>query len=345
MIAATYNKNFIQKNNYNKNFKYGLSFNGNFFDIRDRDFGESKLNANAFVNIMVNNIGIESSADYITQQLTNNLSGKTKYDYFNLNSRAVLKVNNTIQVKAGINLGLYDDNTFFAPSGSIAIKLNDAFTFFGEYSPGTQFLSVSDFKGLNRYSVADSTDNIVQKVKHKFNTALRYQFIRYVEISVGASYSVFDNYLYFQDTLFTGLFNSSSLDDVNKFAIYTNIMFHMGPAGYLYTAAAFNNVENSDNKIVPYNPKITASAVYGYAFDFGLSLRSKINYRSSSFSDLENNSEIPQYFDLSLMFEYELNNNLRITFDLINLINRKNFIWSGYREMKFDFIAGVDYRW
>ncbi|MBL1212157.1 MAG: hypothetical protein HND52_02270 [Ignavibacteriae bacterium] len=336
---------FGLKNNYNKNFKYGISFNSSFFDIRDRDFGESKFHTNAFIDMMVSSFGIQGDADFISQHLTNNISGKTNYNYFSTDSRAVLRINSAMQAKAGINLAIYDGNSFFAPTGSISIKLNEALTFFGEYAPGTNFISISDFKRRNRYSIVDSTDNIVQKEKHKFNAALRYQFLRYVEISAGASYSKFDNYVYFQDSTFNGLFNSSSIDDVNKISIYANLMFHMGPLGYFYADAAWQNVEDSGNNQIPYNHNFTAELIYGYNFENGFSFSTKADFRSAAYADIQNKIEVPDYFNLSLMMEYKLSNHLRFTFDLHNLINRKNFLWSDYREKKFDFVAGVDYRW
>ncbi len=336
---------FGLKNTFNKNFKYGISFTGNIYDMSEKDFGESKLISNAFVELMLSNFGIHSDAQYVNQDLTNNLNSKSNYNYFSTDSRAILKINSAVQVKAGIFLSAYNGNSFFAPVGSVSIKLSDALTFLGEYAPGTKFLSTSDFKNQNRYAVFDSTDNIIEKEKHQLKAAIRYQFFKYVEISAGASFSAFDNYVYFQDVKKAGLFDVLSMDDVNRFSIFGNFMFHAGPFGYFYGDVTFQNVEDSDNNVLPYSPKIFASLIYGYDFENGFAVKSKIDFRSAAYTDIKNTQEVPSYFDLSLMFEYELYDNLRLTLELNNLISRKNYLWSGYQEKQLDFVLGVDYRW
>jgi outer membrane receptor protein involved in Fe transport len=142
-----------------------------------------------------------------------------------------------------------------------------------------------------------------------------------------------------------GLFDVLSMDDVNRFSIFGNFMFHAGPFGYFYGDVTFQNVEDSDNNVLPYSPKIFASLIYGYDFENGFAVKSKIDFRSAAYTDIKNTQEVPSYFDLSLMFEYELYNNLRLTFELNNLISRKNYLWSGYQEKQLDFVLGVDYRW
>jgi len=339
------NLSFGIKNTFNKNLKYGISLTGNIYEISENDYGESKFTLNAFIDLAVSNIGIHSEGIFISQDLTNALTSKSNYNYFSTDSRAILKINNAVELKAGINLSIYDGNSFFAPVGSISMKLSDAITFLGEYSPGTNFHSTSDFKNVNRYAVFDSTNNIIEKEKHKFKVAIRYQFLKYIEIALGASYSQFDNFIYFSDIKSAGLFNVMHKDDVSMLGIFGNFMFHLGPFGYFYGDIEWQYVEDSENNILPYNPNLISNLIYGYSFDNGLSLKSKITYRSSAYSDLKNSGEIPSYMDLALFFEYGLSENLRLTLELNNLINRKNYLWSGYQEKGLDFVLGVDYRW
>jgi hypothetical protein len=343
--TQTTNVAFGIKNTLNRNFKYGFKLSGNIFDIAENNFGESRLTADAFIDLMVSSFGIHSDAQFINQDLTNNPTGKTNYSYLSTDSRAVFQINSSVQLKAGINLAVYNGNSFFAPGGNATIKLNEAVTFIAEYSPGTKFFGAGEMKNQNRFAVFDSTDNIIEREKHKLKAAIRYQFLQYIEISGGASYSVFDNYVYYQDKKTPGLFDVENTDGVKSFSIFGNFMFHAGPFGYFYGEAVFRNVEDSDKNLLPYNPKLFSSLIYGYIFENGFTIKSKIDYHSAVYTDIQNSMELPPYFNLALMFEYELFSNLRLTFDLNNLINRKNYLWSGYQEKQLDFVAGVDYRW
>jgi len=131
---------------------------------------------------------------------------------------------------------------------------------------------------------------------------------------------------------------------MNSISPYANFLFYLGPSGELYTSLQFSDIEDTDGKQIPYLPVFSLNAHYTYRFENGLTSTIKLDYLSKRFADIQNEISIGDYFDLGLSFIYSFQPNLDLTLDINNILNQKNYLWNGYKEVPLNIIIGVNYR-
>ncbi len=335
----------VQINNLlNPHFIFSVDISDNFSNISDENFKENLLNVKSFIKTSVSNFALAVNLDYKRQNLTNNLVSSKNFNYFFIRSSLGFDATSLIRVQAGVNYFNSGGTNNIYPYGSVAIKLNNSLTLFGEYSPSVELLTNLSFLEQNKYFIPQQFINKLVKYSNSFKASIKYEYRRILEIDAGAQYNNSPFYPYFSESSTKGFF--TSLDaDAESIGGFVNLFFHLGRFGYFYSSAEYNNTTDNNGNTIPYHPKAKANLVYGYEFLFGLKAELDVYYNSKSYADLQNTKEVKQFFDAGLNFDYKLMQNFSVTLKVNNLSDHKNFYWLGYQEKPVDVIAGIKYRW
>lgn len=326
-------------------YNFGLELSGNIFEMENIKFEEKQFGAKAFVEFNISRFAVRADAEYSNQNLTNNLTAEDSYDYLAGSAFAKIDLSKDLSVRGGVSYAKQDNNNLFSPYGSIKIKFSKEISLYGEFNPGAEFITIKDFVSTNRYFNLGAVDNLFTKHKMRFNSTIKYEYEKYVEVGFSVNYSKSDNYGFYSDVLRTGFFNINTASNVQtiKGGVYS--IFHLGPMGQLYGSVNYCQSKFDNDNFVPYHPKFNGQVNYSYLLPIGLELNPKITFASGSYSDILNTNELDAYIDLGIEFKYKLLTNLLITAEFNNITNTKNFVYNGYEEKPFDIILGIDYRW
>jgi len=322
---------------------FGLVFNDKYYKQKDDEISENIFGTNAFVKFKVYNSDIKLEGSYKNQSV-NSESGQFGNTYFyNILGTLTIHPFNFINLRGGIYFSESNGNTFFTPYAYGSIKLNKSLTVYGEFSPNTEFKTLSDFRDANRYYQLNNFTNLFIENKVNFKAAVKYEYERYFEISAGAGYLNSDNNFYFEDNIKNGFFTIYKDDIENTFA-FVNFLFRRGPFGQFYSELKLQHITGSNSKKVPYHSSILADANYSYSWtDFEVKL--KLNYFSESFTDFLNTNKIPAKINAGIDLSYEIFENFDLTLSLQNLLNDKYYYFRNYKAKPFDLIAGFEFRW
>lgn len=363
------------ENYYGDIFKYHFSFSGNQLDMKEVDIKEANLKFLGDTKIQFGKFALLLSGEYDKQSISRN-TNDDDYSFYNAIGGIQFQISDGLILSGGVGYYnadvkdwvpvnqtfVYDNftNDLFAPWGEIQYTLNDYISLSATYKPQIDFRTITDNLKINPYihlrvpsDVSDnSMDNSSTKYNHKIDINLTYGYKKYYEIVVGAEYFAADNYAFFNSSFtsnnFTTHLNSFKIDkaeNVKSFSVYANALYHLGPFGWFYGDAKFQNVKSDlSSSYVPYKPKLSLQVVYGYEFEFGLSAELKLHYLKDTYADIDNNIMLDDYVNLGANFRFAFTNNFDFTLHLNNLLNRDNYFWLGYIEPPFDFTAGIDFR-
>lgn len=330
-------------------FDFGAGAKVNYFDIARNDFNERVFSLNGFGEYKMTFNSVFGKIEYISQSIKNNFLLDEETDYLELEGGVKFKPMNSLNFMFGANISKQGNNSFFTPVASIKTKINSYLSFLGEFSPSGEFLTTRQLVNQNMFFSVEDDRNIFIKHKSKLKLALQYQYDKYYEISAGVAYQKSRNYPYFSDegNLFDaqyGIFNLEKLEEVKKYSVFLDLLFHLGPLGQLYGEAELQDFTNRFDKQIPYHPEIKASAAYGYSFPNGLNFKSELEYNSKVFTTLDNDEQLPSFVELSVSLGYNIFDNLILTLDLQNILGRKNYFLRYYESKPFDIIAGIEYK-
>jgi outer membrane receptor protein involved in Fe transport len=171
---------------------------------------------------------------------------------------------------------------------------------------------------------------------------LKYEYDKYFEIDAGIKYRSSDRIPYYK-TGEEGKFDIGTAD-ATLFTIFGDFLFHRGPYGRFYGNIELNSAKDNDDNRVPYHPVLTGELSYGY--DLGIiDLYSTLYYSTSAYTDIPNEEEVPQYFNLGAGMNLKIEENFSLFFELNNLLNRNIYFWKGYKEPPLDLVGGLIFRW
>lgn len=354
-------------NQFNEIFKYGINLYGNYLDIKESAFKELIYSADISLRFISPKFNFDFEGLLTQQKLDYTFSDQETLGYYNAGGAVIYKVSPDVYLKGGAkfyladnyNWGEIDNEKFFAPIGEIGMKLNNRLSIVMAYNPHAEFITTSDLIGENRYiTVSESKnvppwDNTNHNVFEKYNSNIRidlkYAYDKYYELNFRVEYAVVDNYHFFSNeglipASFVETFDTAILDDVKLFMASADALYHLGPFGWLYGSAEYLSATVDPVDQIPYHPHFNIDASYGYKFNFGFTMEFGIIYRSEMYADILNSVLVDDYINLTTELRYSLIKNLDLTFTLNNLLNRDNYLWIGYIEKPFDFVAGIDYR-
>ncbi len=334
---------FNIKNDFTKNFLFNLNLTDKVSNISQEVYKENNLRfkGDALLKFPVVNVG--AAIDYRNHSITNLLGDNSGKDFLLLRPTAGLFFTKLIKGTFGWTFSHGAGETYNAIYASVALKLDKNITLFGEFAPTAEFISPGNFVIKNNYFNVDSAGSIYWEKSNALTASVKYEFDKYFQIDGGLKYYTSDAFPYFGTSSDSGKFDLHYAD-MKNISPYANFLFYLGPYGEFYSSVELSDIRDTDGNQIPYMPIFNLSASYSYKFKNGLTSIARMNYQSKRFADIKNKISIGDYFDLGLSFIYSFQPNLDLTLDINNLLNQKNYIWNGYREVPLNVIVGINYR-
>ncbi len=330
-------------NNYSP-VRYGFSFAGKYLEFNENKLSQTMTLIGSYIKFPAGKLNFSVSGNVKIQKLVNNLSSKDTYNYITLEPEVNYRISRNAEIIGGIFFSRDDINTFFSPKVRLKTKISGKLSAFAEFSPGTEFLTISDFINMNRYYSLSQTENIFLKRNNSLKFSLEYGFLQYFEIDGTFEYNRFDNLPYFQRDVNPGNFNIYNLNGVDDFSVAVNSYFDFLDYGKLTLNLKYQIIEKNGAQI-PYYPLFKSTAVYWYGFENGIDVTARMNYSSKIYADVGNTVTVPDYLTIGFSLGYELFDSFKLTLDADNLLNRKNYLFENYRAKTLDIAAGFEYRW
>jgi hypothetical protein len=216
--------------------------------------------------------------------------------------------------------------------------LNKDFSFYGYFKNTMENSNFQQYYGINPY-ISDTT---------------YFDFPLLTEIAAQANYHPDDNLLlavglsfglehrnpYFENAD-TATFLLRYGNSTN-FGIFSEGNWQFAKADRLiYHFRA--NMNYIKDKMLPYSLPLQITAIYQRDWTDEIITSIGLNYVASRYADLDNKIELPDYFDLFLRADYNLNKKFNIFIKVNNMLNENIYIWRGYREKGLFFAAGMLY--
>jgi hypothetical protein len=268
---------------------------------------------------------------------------KSVKDFVELKPFIGFDIQNNYKAAVGINYSYYNEQKLY-PFIYLGAKINNEISMFGEYLPQTVFLGNGHFLDLNPYFFVHNFVHTVYEKENSVHFAVKYEYSKYYEINGGIKYFSSPSLPYFESSALEGRFNLSE-ESAKSYSAYVNMLFHLGPYGYFYSTIGLNETKSEGGKILPYYPAINSYFTYGYNFGFGLNSELTLKYLSKRYTDLTNDESLSPVINLGSTLTYKLSPQFNLKLEINNLLNRKNYFWSGYQEVPLDLVFGAIFRW
>lgn len=340
--------NFVAKfsliNNYINYFHFGFDVAGDVFNINSNNFKEIKIDWNGFTEFTLKDFSLGGKINFIKQTLNDNVLKERAYNYFD--SKAYIKIIplNFINVESGLTFNSNSKYNFFSPFAFGELKIDKNLSLSALFNPHVEFLTNKNFITRNMFS--DLTiDNSFVKYKNDLKINSTYEVKKIFTASVTLNLASIDNYVYFENNPINGKYDVLTKNDVTKFALITNFYLYNNLFGNFFGELNYQKVNDTNDKIIPFEPAWISKLNYNYNFDFGLSANFGFVYLGNYYSDLLNKNKVDNYTNLNFGLSYEILNGLKIKLDFQNILNKSNFVWQYYKEKSFDYLVGLEYQW
>ncbi len=325
-------------------FNFDLSAKDKYTFLSDENLTENLFRVDGYLKGSFPFFNLAGNFNYTRQLLTNNIINKGDFDYIFVRPYIQFILQNAFIISGGISYSKSGSLNYTAPYASVAFKVNDFVSLYGEFNPSAEFLGQGDFLVQNMYYNPQVFPNAFIKKTSAFTGSLKFQYFKYYEIDAGIKYFKADNLPFFMNSASSGMFDVNFTGATN-YSVYANFLFHNGPYGVFYATADYNDLKDNSGNTIPYSPKMKTTVAYGYNFDFGFSVQPKLDFYSQSYADLDNLIKLDPYIDLGVKIAYKFGSNFSLNVELSNLVDRKNYKWYGYREAPLDLVAGFTYKW
>lgn len=331
------------KNDFNKHFLFNLNFVDNITSIQQEPFKENelKLNAQTLIRLSFFNLGV--TADYRNHLIKNYPDVSTGDDIFIIRPTAGFQFTKVLKSSFGVIISNSGGNKFFNPYAAIAMRLSGALTLFGEYNATPEFYGPSYYLKQNPYLDVDSLSSVYFEKDIQYSVWVKYEFSRYYQFDGGLKFFSAKDYPFFADSYESGKFILSKTD-VTYLSPFANFLFYLGPYGEFYGSAAFNILQNNDDKFIPYFPKLKLNGIYSYNFTDSFRGSLRADYFAGRYADIENKIKLNDYFNLGIDLNYIFSENFDLFASFRNLLNRKYSLWYNYQEMPLDFLFGIKFK-
>jgi len=336
------NVNLGIQNLYMKEFIFDLNAGSNFTYLSDEKFNEALYYGNGFARLKFSDFGIGLTTSFNNQILSTDSFSDYSTNYFFLRPTVLFKLFKTIMLEAGFTFSSSGNNKLNDLFASVSAKLSNNLVLLAEYSPRGENLTAGQFLCDNFYYDQQNLPQLFLKKKNRLNATLKYEFDKYYQIDGGIEYFSSDEFPYFFNPGGNGFFEMDTTD-IKNINLFFNLIYHLGPYGYLYAGFDFLSANNSDSKAIPYYPDLSANLTYGYYFSSEWKAETTLKYLSSRYIDIENQQKLPSFWNLGLKITYTLDSKFGVFFELNNILNTSRFIWEGYQEKPIEALVGVDY--
>lgn len=325
-------------------FNYTVNFTDDIYSLQDNVYSENFIKMRGIFRANFKDINFGLNAVYKVQYLKNDIVQKSIKDFISIKPTLGFFFSDYLKASVGINYSNYSDQDKVYPYFFVGSKINNRISLFAEYAPEIIFIGSGNFLDMNRYFYLQNFVSLFYEKKNSFQISAKYDFDKYYEINGGMKYFSSSAIPYFSSSALEGRFNVITAS-AKSYTGFINLIFHLGPYGFLYGSFELNQTKTSDGYILPYHPSLNSALSYGYNFKFGLSSELKLNYLSKQYTDLLNTNSLNPLVNLTVNFIYKLSPEFNLTFEVNNLLNRKDYRWFNYQEQPLDFMAGLIYRW
>lgn len=331
------------KNEFNPNFLININLDDQITSIQQEPFNENNLNLKAQSLFKASFLNIGVAADYRNHSIKNYPDVKTGKDIFILRPTAGFQFTKIAKGSFGVTISNSGGDKFFNPYASVALKLSDALTLYGEYNATPEFYGPAHYLKQNIYLDVDSLSSVYFEKGLQYSVSVKYEFSRYYQIDGGLKFFSAKDYPYFADSYQKGKFILDKTD-VTNISTYVNFLFYLGPYGEFYSSAEVNMLQNDSDDFIPYSPKLKLNAIYSYKFSESFIGSLRADYLSGRYADIQNKIKLDDYFNLGVDLNYIFNEQFDFFASFRNLLNTKNYLWYNYQEVPLNFLFGVKYK-
>jgi len=333
------------KNNYYGVFNFGVKLNADFLTLVESNLQERDLSLSADANFKLGNMTIGGIGKYQKQILNNNLSGKDSYNFYSLDGFIKLSPTSKMNLILGAEIAGNSNNSFFSPFGSLQFALDKGLSVNLNFKPHAENFTVQNFLSENLYMRNGLVDNVMSEVKFDLGGSLNYDYEKLFGLSFWGNYSSTNNYHYFEDSVQKGFFDLKTISGVKSLSAGINLLVHPNLLGYFNGEFKFQDVKDGNSRYIPYTPTYSAKLIYGIDLTSNIGVNFKYTFAHNTYADILNTISLSSYHNISAGVSYNLVENLSLTADFQNILNRSNFAFRGYKEKPFDILFGAEYRW
>lgn len=339
------------QNLLNKYFVFNADISNDYYSFKGGSINENLLNINGFAKVSIAKFNVASNIIYKKQSLTNFSLSDLQNNYFYANPRANLNFIDKFKVSLGITYSHVTGNDYYAPYASVSIGLGSSITLVGEYSPQAEFITQGMLLDKNKYFNVGNFTNLFFKKTNSIDISLKYEYLKYFELDIGAIYYSSPNQPYFKSirdvpTTFQTPGDYILLTTSAKsYSGYIKFLVNPGEYGLLTAILKYNSLEDDFGKKIPYHPLFNINIKYGFNFNENIKVEPSVKYNSSTYADLANAVEINSFIDLSIKISKRVNNNFQLFLEGTNLLDHSNFIYDGYKQLPISVGGGIKLRW
>jgi hypothetical protein len=310
--------------------------------LKNENYNENLSSFKCFAKLRFTHFYLSGDILLKRQFITNALVTSSSFGYIGILPKAGFTISDAVKGEAGFNYSNSMSKSYFAPYASIAFKIDNSLSLFGEYNPHTEFINEAWFLKKNPWFNAGGFVNTVVNYSGYLKGAIKYEFEKYYQVNAGVKIITSSNIPYLTNSVIPGRFDAAFADG-HIYTAFADLLFYTGPNGYLYGSANVTLSSDSLKLRIPYVPWSGGSLAYGYRFaNLNLDTEIKLDYTSDVYTDLRNTSKLNSNLDLGLKFSYQYRPKFFITLELSNMLFKKNYIWQGYQEMPFNITAGLN---
>lgn len=324
-----------------------IIFSGNIEDnltaINKENYTENLMKIEGFAKMGFPAFYLGMNAGFQKQFLTIDSLNNYKSFYLTAKPYAELNITDLLKASFGLDYAQISGDNFFSLYASGALNLGNGLSVYGDFSPGTEYLTSKYFLDINPYFNPHHFVDLFVKKSAVINAYIKYEYQRYFEIDGGIKYFNADNLPYFSDDVSKGVFNIYTAK-AKSYSAFVNFIMPLGIYGQLYgTVEANSTKEDSSAKFVPYFPQYIASLNYGYNFQSGFYGQIKIKYDAGNYTNITNSAKLNFYFNIGFDLSYQVSPGFILSLQLSNLINNKNYLWNGYQDLPLNVTGGISY--
>lgn len=167
-----------------------------------------------------------------------------------------------------------------------------------------------------------------------------------VSCSVTMEYKRLNEYPSFADTQQTRLWSVVYLPSVRVWMAGFRLRYAPASANAVTGFIVLNSTTHTDSTVVvPFVPVLTAGVVYRHSFLTNMSAEVSAEYIGKRYTDFTASMVNAAYCLLSVKGEYSIADNLRVSAEILNILNQQYYVWNGYRERRLFMQAGIIYFW
>jgi hypothetical protein len=336
----------IDMNNFmNDYFTFAVSLENDFNSFKDENYSDNFVKINAYGKLALSGFNLACDVTLKKQFLHGTNNEQLRNGYLGISPRIGLNISELFKVNFGINYSQYYDNVYFTPFASVAVKMDNSISLFGEFNPHAELVNSKFFIKSNPYVNPASLEGAYIRYDNALKIAVKYEYDKYFQLNGGIKMLSSSELPYYANSNLSGQFDVV-YDDARIFTAFADMLFYGGPLGYLYGDVELSLSNDTAGYSIPYQPAVKSSIYYGYSFSkIKTDAEVNINYYSAVYTDLPNKKKLSDNINLGMKMVYHYKPRFLFTVEFSNLLLKDNYKWANYKEMPFNINGGVTLLW